>query len=37
VGGTTQRKEENGAQRPGSCAGAAETGAGQAVSGTMQK
>jgi hypothetical protein len=37
AGGATWRKEENGARRPGSCAGAVERGAGRAVSGAMWK
>jgi hypothetical protein len=37
VGGNTRRKEENGARHPGSYAGAAERGAGRAVSNAVQK
>jgi hypothetical protein len=37
AGGATQRKEENGAWRPDSYAGAAERGVGQAVSIAMWK
>jgi hypothetical protein len=37
VGGNTRRKEENGARHPGSYVGAAERGAGRAVSNAVQK
>jgi hypothetical protein len=37
AGDTTRRQGENGARHPGSCVGAAEMGAGRAVSGAMQK
>jgi hypothetical protein len=37
AGGATRRKEENRARRPSSCVGAAERGAGWAVSSTVRK
>jgi hypothetical protein len=37
AGGATRRKEENRARRPGSCVGAAERGAGWAVSSALRK
>jgi hypothetical protein len=37
AGGAKQRKEENGVRRPGSCAGATETGAGRVVSDVVRK